>query len=207
MPKIIQVEPVPEYFSITWMLGSRCNYDCMYCPAELHDNTSTPHSLETMQEVWRNIYNQTKHKNLPYKVSFTGGEVTANKNFLPLVQWMRSNYPEVAMILMTTNGSASLNHYKKLAECVEAISFSTHSEFINEQEFFDKVEAINAVMTRPEKSVHVNIMDEYWNAERIELYKKRLDKNNVSYSVNKIDYSKKTRDTIVTQGIFNLEQV
>jgi organic radical activating enzyme len=158
-----------------------------------------------MQQVWRNIYNQTKHKNLPYKVSFTGGEVTANKNFLPLVQWMRSNYPEVVMVLMTTNGSASLNHYLKLSKCVEAISFSTHSEFINEQKFFDKVEAINAVMTRPEKSVHVNIMDEYWNTDRIELYKKRLDKNNVSYSINKIDYSKKTRDTIITQGIFNLE--
>jgi organic radical activating enzyme len=177
----------------------------MYCPTELHDNTSTPHSLETMQEVWRSIYNQTKHKNLPYKVSFTGGEVTANKNFLPLVQWLRSKYPEVAMVLMTTNGSASLNHYIKLSQCVESMSFSTHSEFMNEQEFFDKVDAINSVMTRPEKSVHVNIMDEYWNTDRIELYKKRLDKNNVSYSVNKIDYSKKTRDIIITQGIFNLE--
>lgn len=207
MSKIIQVVPVPEYFSITWMLGARCNYDCMYCPSELHDNTSIPHSLETMKQVWQNIYNQTKHKNLPYKISFTGGEVTANKNFLPLVQWIRSNYSEVSMILMTTNGSASLTHYKKLAEYVESISFSTHSEFMNEQEFFAKVDAINAIMTRPEKSVHVNIMDEYWNVERIELYKKRLDKNNISYTVNKIDYSRKTRDTIVTQGVLNLGQV
>ena len=55
----------------------------MYCPPDLHDSTSRPHDLATMQQVWQNIYNKSKHKNLPYKIVFTGGEVTANKNFLP----------------------------------------------------------------------------------------------------------------------------
>lgn len=207
MSKIIRVEPVPEYFSITWMLGARCNYDCMYCSSELHDNTSTPHSLETMQKVWCSIYDQTKHKNLPYKLSFTGGELTANKNFLPLVKWLRANYPEIAMILFTTNGSASLNHYKKLAECVESISFSVHSEHINEQEFFHKAHEIDKLMIRPKKSFHVNIMNEYWNADRIPLYEQWLSERNISHSVNLIDYSRKTRDHAVIQGVFNLEQI
>lgn len=207
MTKVIQVTPVPEHFSISWMLGARCNYDCMYCPAEWHDSTSTPHSLETMQQVWRNIYEQTNHKKLPYKISFTGGEVTANKNFLPLVQWLRSSYPEIGMLLFTTNGSASLNHYKKLSACVESITFSTHSEFMDEKEFFTKVKEINAIMPRPEKSVHVNIMDEFWNAERIVLYKKFLDENNISYSVNRIDYEDKIREYPIFQGVVNLESI
>jgi MoaA/NifB/PqqE/SkfB family radical SAM enzyme len=88
MNKIIKIEPVPKYYSISWMLGSLCNYDCMYCPAELHDMTSRPHDLETMQHVWKNLYEKTKDKNLPYKISFTGGEVTANKNFLPLIDFL-----------------------------------------------------------------------------------------------------------------------
>ena len=202
--KIIQVRPVPEYFSITWMLGARCNYDCMYCPAELHDTTSIPHNLETMKQAWQNIYNKSKDKNLPYKISFTGGEVTANKNFLPLVQWIRETFDEVKMILMTTNGSASKNHYLKLAKYVESISFSTHSEFMNEEEFFAKVEAVDKIMLRPDKSVHVNIMDEYWNQDRILLYQQWLTDRNISYSINSIDYESKTRNFIFTKGTQNL---
>jgi len=186
------------------MLGSRCNYDCMYCPTELHDATSQPHDLESMQQVWKNIYEKTKHKNLPYKISFTGGEVTANKNFLPLVKWLRNNYDSVAMIVLTTNGSASQRYYADLCQHVESISFSTHSEFMDEQRFFETVVAINKIMVRPKKSLHVNIMDEYWNQDRIKLYQKFLDQHAVSHSVNSIDYSTATRSYILNQGEQNL---
>jgi MoaA/NifB/PqqE/SkfB family radical SAM enzyme len=201
---IVRVTPVPEYFSLTWMLGSRCNYDCMYCPTELHDSTSRPHDLETMQQVWRNIHNKTQHKNLPYKISFTGGEVTANKNFLPLVEWLRTTYPDIAMILLTTNGSASQRYYEKLAKVVNSISFSTHSEYMDEQRFFDTVLAVDRLMIRPAKSVHVNIMDEHWNQDRIRLYQQWLTKHNISHSVNQIDYTKATRTYVLNQGVKSL---
>ena len=188
--QIIKIEPIPKYFSITWMLGSFCNYDCMYCPPELHDDTSRPHDLETMQIVWRNIYDKTQHLGLKYKISFTGGEVTANKNFLPLVNWLRSTYADIAMIVITTNGSASANYYLKLARVVEAISFSTHSEFMIEEEFFDKAVKVNSIMISPNKSFHVNIMDEPWNSEGIVRYKSFLDQHHISYSVNEIFYAK-----------------
>jgi molybdenum cofactor biosynthesis enzyme MoaA len=201
---IVQVTPLPEYFSLTWMLGSRCNYDCMYCPTELHDSISRPHDLAAMQQVWRNIYEKTQHKDLPYKISFTGGEVTANKNFLPLVKWLRDTYADIAMILLTTNGSASQRYYLDLSQYVENISFSTHSEFMNEQRFFDTVIAVDHVMIRPQKSVHVNIMNEHWNQDRIELYKKWLDQRNISYTVNQIDYTTATRTYMLDQGVKNL---
>lgn len=201
---IVQVTPVPEYFSLTWMLGSRCNYDCMYCPAELHDSTSRPHDLETMQQAWRNIYNKTQHKNLPYKISFTGGEVTANKNFLPLVEWLKTTYTDIAMILLSTNGSASQRYYEKLAKVVNSISFSTHSEYMDEQRFFDTVLAVDRMMIRPAKSVHVNIMNEHWNQDRIRLYQQWLTQHNISYSVNQINYATATRTYILDQGVKNL---
>ena len=202
--KIISIQPVPEYFSITWMLGSRCNYDCMYCPTELHDNVSTPHDLETMQMTWRNIYQQASTRGLEFKLSFTGGEVTANKNFLPLVQWMRENYPDIKHIAVTTNGSASGNYYLKLADKVESISFSTHSEHMDEQEFFNKCLVLHKIMIRPEKSFHVNIMDEHWNQHRIPMYKKWLSDHDISHSVNTIDLGKKIRDYPILKGRYNL---
>ena len=193
MANIIKIEPIPKYYSITWMLGAFCNYDCMYCPPELHDTTSRPHDLDTMKTVWRNIYQKISGHNLPYKISFSGGEVTANKNFLPLVEWLRSNYNDIGMIVVTTNGSASISYYLKLAACVEAISFSTHSEFIEEDKFFSSAIALNAAMIRPKKSFHVNIMDEFWNQEGIVRYKHILETNNISYSVNKVEYKYQTR--------------
>ena len=203
--RIIKIEPIQKYFSIQWMLGSFCNYDCMYCPPELHDITSKPHDLETMRTAWTNIHNKTKHLNLPYKISFTGGEVTANKNFLPLVSWLRETYADIEAIIITTNGSASTNYYSKLAKLVEAISFSTHSEFMDEQEFFDKALAINRLLVRPKKSFHVNIMNERWNQNRIKIYQQWLEKNQISYSINEIDYSIKIREVVFQKGNQNLE--
>ena len=135
MTKIVSIRPTENLFSVTWMLGSRCNYDCMYCDPEWHDMTSTPHDLGTLKQVWNNIYQASKSKNLPYKISFTGGEVTANKHFLPFVAWLKENY-NISSILITTNGSAGLKYYEKLTNYVDAISFSTHTEFMNEKIFF-----------------------------------------------------------------------
>jgi MoaA/NifB/PqqE/SkfB family radical SAM enzyme len=207
LEQLVKVEPTEQLFSVSWMLGSRCNYDCMYCPSELHDSTSQFLDLNTLKIAWQRIHSSSAYLNLSYKISFTGGEVTANKNFLPLLQWMRSNYSDIQHIAVTTNGSASVNYYKKLAAEVESISFSTHSEFFDEAEFFIKVAEIERLMIRPEKSVHVNIMNEYWNQHRIVLYKQWLDKNNISYSVNEIDYSRQVRELVFQKGKQNIEQL
>ena len=205
MTKIVQVRPAVESVSLSWMIGARCNYDCMYCPTEWHDDTSAHPDLEQLKAVWQSFYTKTKDLGLPYKIAFSGGEVTANKSFLPLVAYIKEFGP--SEIFVTTNGSASLRYYQSLAELVNGISFSVHSEHINEAEFFAKVQAINSIMIRPERSVHVNIMDEFWNQERIKLYADWLNKNNISYSINRIDYTKQTRPEPQLKGTYNLVQV
>lgn len=202
--KIIRVEPITPMISLSWMLGTRCNYDCMYCPSTLHDTTSKHPDLNKLIQTWDNFYQRTKDRQIPYKISFTGGEVTANRSFLPLLKYIRNNNFNIGQILVTTNGSASKNYYAKLAALVDAISFSTHSEFFNEQEFFNKVSIIHQIMIRPEKSVHVNIMDESWNQKRIPVYQSWLDQRGISYSVNAIDYSQQIRNVAVQQGVTNL---
>jgi len=204
MNNIISIRPTEEVFSITWMIGRRCNYDCMYCPTELHDKVSKHHDLVKLQEAWKNIYKQTSAKQLTYKISFTGGEVTANKNFLPFVAWLKKNY-NISSILITTNGSAGLKYYEKLTNYVDAISFSTHTEFMNEKIFFEKIKVLNKLMVRPKKSLHVNIMDEYWAKKRIKLYEQFCIKNQISFSINEIDYNKKTREEVLKNGQSNLE--
>jgi MoaA/NifB/PqqE/SkfB family radical SAM enzyme len=205
--KIIRVEPTEKTVSLTWMIGARCNYDCMYCPADIHDMTSAHPDLDKLKNTWNIFYNKTKQLNLPYKISFTGGEVTANKSFLPLLEFLQAQKTQIHQIIVSTNGSASVNYYKKLSRLVSAISFSIHSEFFNEKEFFEKVLIINQLMVLPEKSVHVNIMNEFWNENKIELYKIFLEDHQISYSINKIDYSLQTRDFPIMQGVYNFDQI
>jgi MoaA/NifB/PqqE/SkfB family radical SAM enzyme len=179
----------------------------MYCPTELHDNTSGHPDLDRLKTAWQSLYQKTKDQQLPYKISFTGGEVTANKSFLPLIEYLTTGEFDIGQLIITTNGSASLNYYKKLARLVDAISFSTHSEHIEEKTFFSKVLAIDSMMIRPEKSFHLNIMNEFWNQDRIQLYRAWCEQRNISYSINPIDYDEQTRSTPVLQGVYNLEQV
>lgn len=206
LPVIVKVVPAVESILLTWMIGPRCNYDCMYCPTEFHDMTSPHPDLEKLKAVWNSFYQKTQEKNLPYKISFTGGEVTANKSFLPLIEYLQSGDFNIGQMFVTTNGSASLRYYQRLAKLVSGISFSTHSEYIKEQEFFTKVAAINELMVRPERSVHVNIMDEHWNRDRIELYQEWCTKHNISHSVNTINYSLQSRSEPILNGVYNLER-
>jgi molybdenum cofactor biosynthesis enzyme MoaA len=145
--------------------------------------------------------------NQPYKIRFTGGEVTANKSFLPLIEYITNGEFDLGQLLVTTNGSASLNYYQRLCNLVDAVSFSTHSEFFDEAEFFNKVYQLNQIMIRPEKSLHVNIMNEYWNQDRIKLYKTWLDDRGISYSVNAINHDRQIRTHVLDQGKQNLETI
>ena len=204
MAKIYKLEPVDNVFSITWNIGIRCNYDCMYCPPSLHDNTSRYSNLALLQQRWQSIYSKTSDKNLPYKISFTGGEVSSNKSFLPLLEWLRNNYGNnIFKILVTSNGSASLRYYTRLFDQVDNLSLSFHSEHADENKFFNQVVALHKNLSSS-KHLHVNIMDEIWNQSRIPLYTNILSKHNISHNVNKIDYSRATRVVPIMKGKQNL---
>lgn len=202
--RIIEVFPTNQCFSITWELGRRCNYDCMYCGPQWHDDTSKHKSFDELKSNWLEIYKQSNHFRMQYKISFTGGEVTGNKDFYPFVRWLRDEYPtDIKQILLTTNGSATYKYYQKLFEVVDNISFSVHSEHINEQKFFDTVIKLHSGIGR-DKFIHVNIMNEHWNKERIPHYIELLKAHSISHNVNEIDYSHQTRTIPVMKGKLNL---
>lgn len=199
MHQIVRVEPAIPAFNITWKITSKCNYDCMYCRIEDHNPTAQHKSLKELQDIWMSIISKSAHLNLPYKVGISGGEPVSNKDFLPFIQWLK-NRPEKIFLYLTTNGSASLAYYKRVAEIVDGLSFSLHSEHVHESKFFNTARELDKLMIRPEKSFHVNIMDEFWNQDRIPIYEDYLKKYDISYSVNSINYTHKTRNKPILQG-------
>jgi len=196
---IVKVKPIDKYFTIVWQVDLRCNFDCMYCPASFHDLVSQTKTLHELKGAWMKIFHASKDKNLKYKISFTGGEVTVNKDFLPFIKWLHENYNEnIFQIGVTTNGSASINYYSKLLNYVDHISFSTHSEFFNEKKFFENIIACHDKIKNTQKTIQVNIMEEPWHKQRIETYMDFFNKNGINYSVNKIDFSVKIREENLT---------
>lgn len=203
--RIVKIEPTETNFSITWRLGIRCNYDCMYCPADWHDNTSKHHSLNILKESWLSIYQKTKIQNLPYKISFTGGEVTNNKSFLPFIKWLKSDYSNnISKLLITTNGSATLLYYKKLFNYIDNMSFSIHSEHIDEKKLFNMIIELKKAIPST-KFLHVNIMNEFWNQDRIVYYQQLLVEHGISYNINEVDYNLQTRTHPIIKGKLNFE--
>jgi hypothetical protein len=177
----------------------------MYCPTSLHDNYSKNVPVYLLKQRWQSIFSKTSHKNLLYKISFTGGEVTVNKGFLPFLQWIQENYQEnIAKILVTSNGSASLNYYTKLYTLVDNLSLSFHSEHADEQKFFDLAIELHRNLA-PGKHLHINIMNELWNQDRIKMYQQLLNKHSISNAVNNINYSMQTRSIPIMKGKLNLE--
>ena len=51
MYKITSRWPHQGSIKIEWNLGKRCNFDCSYCPSEIHDNTSPHTDIEILKKT------------------------------------------------------------------------------------------------------------------------------------------------------------
>lgn len=121
MFKITSRWPHQNSVKVEWNLGKRCNYDCSYCPAAIHDNTS-PH---TDIEILKKAIDKLETLDKPIRLSFTGGEPCVHPDFEELVRY--AVYKKVQWISVTTNGTRPYEFYSKLP--VDQYVFSIHLEY------------------------------------------------------------------------------
>jgi MoaA/NifB/PqqE/SkfB family radical SAM enzyme len=197
MSKIIRIEPTDDVFSITWTMHLRCNYDCMYCGDVRHEyNQGKVLSLEELQSYWNQVYQKTKHTNKLYKLVLSGGEPTVNKNLLPFVNWLRNTFKDrIFQLGLCTNGSASKSYYLDLFEYFDWISFSTHTEYLDEEKFFNSAVACNLYAKETcNKSFMIKIMPEPWASNSVQRFIQICQQNNIHYDLaDHIDMSRQTR--------------
>jgi len=106
---------------IEWNIGKRCNYDCSYCPASIHDNSSPHTDIEILKATVDKLTTLGK----PIRLSFTGGEPTVHPKFAELIKYC--NHKGINWISVTTNGTLPYEFYASLN--VDQLVFSLHLEY------------------------------------------------------------------------------
>jgi MoaA/NifB/PqqE/SkfB family radical SAM enzyme len=121
MYKVVNRWDHANSIKVEWNIGKRCNYDCSYCPAEIHDNTS-PH---TDIEILKTTIDKLSALGKPIRLSFTGGEPCVHPKFQELIMYAR--FKGIHWISVTTNGTLPYEFYRILP--VDQYVFSIHFEY------------------------------------------------------------------------------
>ena len=132
-------------FSVSWILGRFCNYNCSYCWPYARSDRIDYQTLDTYKNTVDEIKRQARTNGFnQFHWSFSGGEPTAFKQLPDLVRYLDdgSDTPYQS-IHMTTNLSPGSKWWKNWSNITSnlqrrSITASYHSEFAREQEFGDK---------------------------------------------------------------------
>jgi hypothetical protein len=132
-------------FSISWILGRFCNYNCSYCWPYARSNSVDYQDFEIYTKTIDEIKRQAKENGFDqFHWSLSGGEPTAYKRLLDLIRHIENDkISSYQSIHMTTNLSAGSKWWRTWCEITgtlqrRSITASFHSEFAKEQEFGDK---------------------------------------------------------------------
>jgi organic radical activating enzyme len=134
-----------KIFSVSWILGRFCNYNCSYCWPYARSSNMDFQEYEVYTRVIDEIKKQSRENGFDkFHWSFSGGEPTAYKRLLDLIKHLDDGIETpYQSIHMTTNLSPGSKWWKVWCQNTEmlqrrSITASYHDEFAKEQEFGDK---------------------------------------------------------------------
>jgi organic radical activating enzyme len=133
-------------FSVSWILGRFCNYNCSYCWPYARSDKIDHYELSLYKRTIDEIKTQARSNGFTdFHFSFSGGEPTAYKDFLNLIDhYTNDTDTNYQSFHMTSNCSPGLKWWKRLVDKLSilnraSITASFHSEFANEVEFSEKL--------------------------------------------------------------------
>ena len=130
-----------KLFSVSWILGRFCNYNCSYCWPYARSSTVDHRPFEVYTKAVDEIKRQSRENGFnKFHFSFSGGEPTAYKKFLDLVAHVEDYESEYLSIHMTSNCSPGMKWWHRWLNATlvmdrRSITASYHAEFANEKDF------------------------------------------------------------------------
>lgn len=173
---------------IIWDIGPRCNFDCTYCTAYMHDNYSPHATLDELKKTadFVNQYYERykkfhKEKFTKASISFTGGEPTVNPHFWEFVDYMHANYDENFKLGLTTNGTWPAKHHEKIIKYFKGVTVSYHTE--GAESLKERARENILLLNNSNIWTNVNVMmhTDNWD-ECIDLIDNFLEPNGVNYT-------------------------
>lgn len=129
---------------VEWNLGKRCNLDCSYCPAEIHDNHSEHTDIEILKSTVDTLSTIPR-----VRISLTGGEPCVHPDIEQLLQHAKNR---ISWINVTTNGTRTVEFYQNILEnYINHIVFSVHLES-------DWLRVINTIIKVYKQSANKNVL-------------------------------------------------
>ena len=162
-----------EYLSVAWDVTTVCNYDCWYCHPSLKDGKYRWPDLEAALD----FFNELAREKLVY-LDLGGGEPTL---WPRLPEFLRGLDPSIE-VCITTNGSRSINWWRKNVEYVAGVSLSFHTNTADPKNFIDTVRELASY----DKVLYVKIIGDYKKIDVIEKLYNELYDSGLSISCNVI---------------------
>lgn len=137
---------------VYWEIGRRCNYDCNYCWSWIHNNTDAHKPLEALMKATHNI-EEKFIKGAQVNFIISGGEPTANKDFLDWLRYLNACGHHVSL---HSNGSRKPDYYQEIIHYGD-LNLSVHFAFYDRPKFVKVVAAIAMEKATNNGSGHLEI--------------------------------------------------
>jgi hypothetical protein len=115
-----------KWVLVDWTLGTRCNFQCSYCPPSLHDGGHAfppPHYITEFARVLAQHYRMLGRS---VCVQFTGGEVSLYSQLPAVLAGLKDNGVYCRIL---SNGSRGLAYWSQLSQWLDSVTFTYHIEF------------------------------------------------------------------------------
>ena len=179
MYKVTSAWPHQDQLKVEWNLGKRCNYDCSYCPAVIHDN----HSPHTDINILESTVDKLCALGKPLRISLTGGEPCVHPDIETLLEYFKRK--DIFWVNLTTNGTRGYRWYLQNEIFFNHLVFSLHFE----QDWTRVFDTILKFYDSTERDFFVNIMAHHDHMHNVKLVVKKFDEIGIKYAIRRIRWS------------------
>jgi MoaA/NifB/PqqE/SkfB family radical SAM enzyme len=177
--------PHQDTIKVEWNLGKRCNLDCAYCPAEIHDN----HSPHTNINILMDTVDALAEIGKPIRLSLTGGEPCAHPDIEDLIKYAKL---KLDWLNISTNATRQPGWYAN--QNVDHYMFSLHFE----KDWRRLLKNIQAFKYFNDEQWNVpfmvNIMAHHKYMKEVREAKEELDKDYIKNTVRRIRWTEGDHD-------------
>lgn len=139
MSTLLKITPMAEpYACLTWQVNNFCNFQCSYCnPGNWSGSQRNNGNLELYKNNTRKIFQTYQDRGYKhFKIFFSGGEPTYWENFIPLVEFLKEEIPNIT-VAVNTNLSRPLTWWQRYYHLFDDIVASFHIEFAKQDRYIE----------------------------------------------------------------------